>query len=607
MADVKWSSWVTENAPVSGDTLVGLHSGVNVQFGLTGTWPISISGNSATTSAVALSAITGFGTGVETALSDNVGSAGSFIVNGGALGTPSSGTATNITGTSGITALGAQSQALNMNSNLVNNVTNPVNPQDAATKAYVDQTALTGTSVYASSAATLGTVTQSGAGIGATLTNAGSQATFALDGVNPPVGSSVLIQNTATGMTSANEGIYTVTNAGSNSTNWVLTRATDYDTPVEINRTGLIVVQNGTTLSGTAWYNTTTIVTVDTTAFSYSEFGNIVFPISLAHGGTNANLTAVAGGVAYSGASSLALSAAGTSGQLFQSAGTSAPGWTTSTYPSTNAINTIMYASSANVLSSIAAANSSVLSTSSGGVPSFSTTLPAGLTIPGYFNNIVVSFPGAGTFTPNANLVAMIVEGVGGGGGGGGTTASGGAGVGGGGGAGGYFWKLLTAAQCSSASVVIGSSGSPGASSGGSGGSGGNTTFTCTGAGSIVLTGNGGTGGSHQDGVAAACCAGGPGGASSGGDFGVNGQPGGAGFSTSSLAIGVSGVGGNTGAGFGVGGGSLGFQGSSSGSGINGIGFGSGGGGALITGTSVATAAGGSGGIGTIRVTQFIY
>ena len=49
--------------------------------------------------------ITGFGTGVSTALGVNVGSAGAFVVNGGALGTPSAGIATNLTGTaSGLTA-----------------------------------------------------------------------------------------------------------------------------------------------------------------------------------------------------------------------------------------------------------------------------------------------------------------------------------------------------------------------------------------------------------------------------------------------------------------------------------------------------------------------
>ena len=49
------------------------------------------------------------GTGVVTALGVNTGSAGAFVVNGGALGTPSSGTATNLTGlpiSTGVSGLG---------------------------------------------------------------------------------------------------------------------------------------------------------------------------------------------------------------------------------------------------------------------------------------------------------------------------------------------------------------------------------------------------------------------------------------------------------------------------------------------------------------------
>jgi hypothetical protein len=46
----------------------------------------------------AISDLSGLATGVSTALGTNVGSAGAFVTNGGALGTPSSGTGTNITG-----------------------------------------------------------------------------------------------------------------------------------------------------------------------------------------------------------------------------------------------------------------------------------------------------------------------------------------------------------------------------------------------------------------------------------------------------------------------------------------------------------------------------
>jgi len=51
--------------------------------------------------------------------------------------------------------------------------------------------------------------------------------------------------------------------------------------------------------------------------------------LALSNGGTNASLTAVAGAVPYSTASAIALTAAGTSGQVLTSNGAGAPTWTT--------------------------------------------------------------------------------------------------------------------------------------------------------------------------------------------------------------------------------------------------------------------------------------
>jgi hypothetical protein len=61
---------------------------------------LTLAGNTTVTPAVG--SVTGLGTGVATALGVNVGSAGAFVTFNGALGTPSSGTVTNLTGTASI-------------------------------------------------------------------------------------------------------------------------------------------------------------------------------------------------------------------------------------------------------------------------------------------------------------------------------------------------------------------------------------------------------------------------------------------------------------------------------------------------------------------------
>lgn len=87
---------------VSGGALGTPASGVATN--LTGTAAGLTAG---TASAVAVGGITGLGTNVATALAVNVGTAGAPVVNGGALGTPSAGVGTNITGVNAATLGGA--------------------------------------------------------------------------------------------------------------------------------------------------------------------------------------------------------------------------------------------------------------------------------------------------------------------------------------------------------------------------------------------------------------------------------------------------------------------------------------------------------------------
>lgn len=93
----KLAGVATGNALISGGVGVAPSYGkIGLTTHVSGTLPVANGGTG----------ITSFGTGVATALGINVGSAGAFVVNGGALGTPASGVATNLTGlplTTGVT------------------------------------------------------------------------------------------------------------------------------------------------------------------------------------------------------------------------------------------------------------------------------------------------------------------------------------------------------------------------------------------------------------------------------------------------------------------------------------------------------------------------
>ncbi len=98
------------------------------------------------------------------------------------------------------------------------------------------------------------------------------------------------------------------------------------------------------------------------------------------------------------------LSNPGTTGNLLQSNANTNSSWTTSTYPASNNINTLLYASSANVMAALPTANNSVLVTSAGGVPSLSTTLPSGIAA----TNMALTTPSVTTAINDSNGNAIL-------------------------------------------------------------------------------------------------------------------------------------------------------------------------------------------------------
>lgn len=162
---------------------------------------------------------------------------------------------------------------LSMQGFKLTSVGTPTVSTDAATKQYVDDVAQ-GLNIhqasYAATTANLNATYSNGtSGVGATLTNAGTQAAFATDGTTPSLNDRILVKDQTT--TSQN-GIYTLTTVGSGSTNWVLTRATDFDQAVEIAGGDFTFVDNGTTLANTGWVQVDEVTTVGTDPIVWQQF-----------------------------------------------------------------------------------------------------------------------------------------------------------------------------------------------------------------------------------------------------------------------------------------------------------------------------------------------
>lgn len=234
---------------------------------------------------------------------------------------------------------GTMAGDIDMDGNGITNLVDPTLAQDAVTKIYVDTLIAAVAKVFSARLATTVALTvtynNGSSGVGATLTNAGAMAALSVDGVAAVVGDRILFKNQASAL---QNGYYVVTDIGSGATNWVATRSALYDQPSEIEPGDLFVITAGSTQTGTSWIQTATVTAVGVDAINFSQY-SVALPIPVTQGGT---------------------------------------GLTSTT------INQLLYSSSNNVIAGLPTANDAVLITSGAGVPSLSATLPAGLTIPGY-------------------------------------------------------------------------------------------------------------------------------------------------------------------------------------------------------------------------------
>lgn len=179
---------------------------------------------------------------------------------------------------------------------------NPSANLEAATKQYVDNLTAAAihfhTAVRVESPDTAGnlnaTYDNGSSGVGATLTNAGTQAALVIDGITLNTSDRVLIYN----QTNAYEnGVYTVTDTGSPSTNWVLTRATDADSYEPNDNTGLdggsyFYVEEGDTGAGEAYVcSNVGEITFGTTDITFVLFSSAL--VYTAGSGININASRV--------------------------------------------------------------------------------------------------------------------------------------------------------------------------------------------------------------------------------------------------------------------------------------------------------------------------
>jgi hypothetical protein len=169
--------------------------------------------------------------------------------------------------------LGAPTAPLSLNNQRITNLASPTAATDAANKSYVDAT-VQGLSqkptaqIATTAALPANTYANGTAGVGATLT-ATANAVLTVDGYAVATGDRVLVKNEAAG---ANNGLYVVTQPGSGSTPYILTRDVEMDTAAEFAGAFIPVEDAGATNANSLWLcNNTAAPVVGTTAITFVQ------------------------------------------------------------------------------------------------------------------------------------------------------------------------------------------------------------------------------------------------------------------------------------------------------------------------------------------------
>lgn len=162
------------------------------------------------------------------------------------------------------------------------NVASPTTGGDAVNKTYVDSLVAAGVHFHEpvrveSPINLVATYNNGTSGVGATLTNAGTQVALVIDGVTLNVADRVLVYQQTD---QTQNGVYVVSDVGSGATNWILTRSTDTDTygvagPTTLSEGSTFFVQEGATGAGETYTcNTVGTITFGTTNITFAQISS---------------------------------------------------------------------------------------------------------------------------------------------------------------------------------------------------------------------------------------------------------------------------------------------------------------------------------------------